>query len=111
MTTREVPREEWPHFFEDLGRRRRDAPATVRVLDPSLGAQVEGESLPFAGIDLDRKGGGSIEILLGARPGKNLEHDVASPVRVSVEAAQDGSERAVEIEGADGARVLLEFER
>ena len=109
MKNREIARDKWSEFFAELGRRRSNAPATVRVLHPNLGAQVEARELPIAGIAFDEKAGGSIELLLGGRPGTNLEHDIRSPRRVSVESSDQGDEVALEIESEDGTRTLLEF--
>ena len=109
MKDREVPREEWPKFFQDLERRRRNAPVTVRVLHPELGDQVEARELPLTGVAFDSTGAGSIELLLGGRPGTNLEHDVPAPKRVLAELSDDGTPIALDIQSENGVQTLVEF--
>jgi uncharacterized protein DUF5335 len=109
MKNREVPREEWPKFFEELERRHRNARVTVRVLHPELGSQVEARDLPLTGVAFDPTGRGSIEVLLGGRPGTNLEHDVPAPQRVLAELSDDGTEVALDIQSEGGVQTLLEF--
>lgn len=108
MRTREVPFEEWPEFFREFGRRHEDWLATLRVLGPSLGDQVEARELPLTGIVGDRESG-SISMHFGRLSEGALEHPIERPLRVWVELEDNGAERALEIESANGDKTILEF--
>ncbi len=108
MRTRQIPRAEWVPFFEGFNRRHPQWLATVWLLDPRLGAQVEARELPFEGIVTDPLAT-SITIELGGRPEKNIDHPVAEPVQVLLQTTDEGAETALGIESADGSRTLLEF--
>ena len=104
MKTREIPRKDWPEFFGEFSRRHEDWLVTVTVIDPIGGAQIEAREMPLAGMVADRRSG-SIYVGLG-RP---VEHVVARPVRVQVEAEENGAERAIEIESRNGSKTIVEF--
>jgi len=109
MRNRQVPHAEWPRFFESFTRRHRGWLATVRVIDPRLGAQVEAKGLPLEGIMVDPQSHGPISILLGSGPSANVEHPVDSPEQVWVEVTEEGAEAALEILSAGGTKTILEF--
>lgn len=108
MRTRLIPRAEWFTFFEDLTRQYRGSRATVWILSPRIGAQVEARDLPLEGIVADPLGT-SISISLGGMPGKNVEHPVASPMSVWLELTEEGAVTALGINSAEGTTTLLEF--
>ena len=109
MKTREIAASDWTAFFDSFSRIHRGWLVRLSVLDFRLGAQVEAVELPLQGIVADSRGRG-IAILLGVRP-DDLEHSVRQPRRVWVESAgdRDEAEESLEIESADGTRVILEF--
>jgi len=108
MYDRQVPRTEWPEFFNRFSVRHADALATVRVLNPRFGCQVEASNLPFEGI-VAPAGRGPISIHAGRDPERHVAHDVENPIQVWVELADDGTEEALDIESADGTKTLLIF--
>ena len=108
MENREISRDQWPEFFEELNRRQSSARVTLRVLHPELGAQVEVQDLPLTGIAYDARAR-SIELLLGGRPGTNLEHDIARPERVEAQVKADGTAIALDVRSEGGGQTLLEF--
>jgi len=61
MSTREIPREEWPEFLESFSRVHEGWLSTVEVLDDQIGSQVEARDLPLQGIAADWKGTGRKE--------------------------------------------------
>lgn len=109
MRNRQIPRAEWVPFFESFGRRHEGWLSTVRVVDPSIGAQVEARDLPLEGIVVDPLASGLISILLGRGSGANLEHPIEDPRQVWVEMTESGAEAALEIESAGGRKTILEF--
>ena len=50
MSTREIPREEWPEFLKSFSRVHEGWLSTVEVLDDQIGSQVEARDLPLQGI-------------------------------------------------------------
>jgi hypothetical protein len=106
MDTKEIPRREWPGFFEGFSRRHQGWLATLRVLDDRLGAQTEARELPLEGIVADDD---KISIHLGERPDRHIAHPVARPERVWIEVEEGGAEYAVEVESDSGTRTILEF--
>ena len=111
MRNRLVPRTEWGRFFDGFSRRHRGRAATVRVLGPKIGSQVEARDLPLEGIVPGPVGGGSgIDILLGAPPpGPNVEHRVSDPEQIWVELTDLGAEEALEIRSVDGTQTVVQF--
>lgn len=109
MRNRQVPHAEWLRFFEAFTRRHQGWLATVRVIDPRLGAQVEAKDLPLEGIVIDPEGRGPISILLGKASSANVEHPVVRPEQVWVEVTEEGAEAALQILSADGTKTILEF--
>jgi hypothetical protein len=106
--TRRIPRSEWKAFFEGFSRRHTGWLATLRILNPRLGAQVQARELPLEGIEADRE---SISIHMGERPERHIAHPVEEPVQAWVEVETNGAERALEIESATGTKTILEFPR
>jgi Family of unknown function (DUF5335) len=109
VNTVQVPREEWVGFFREFSRRHEGWLATVRVVDPRLGSQVETRDLPLEGIDVDARAEGPISFFLGKGVGANVEHPVPRPSQVWVEQTAQGAEAALEILSEDGRKTILEF--
>jgi uncharacterized protein DUF5335 len=110
MRNRLVPRTEWSRFFDAFSRRHRGRSATVRVVGPRIGAQVEARDLPLEGIVPGAVGPSAIDIHLGAAPPEpNIEHHVLDPEQVWVELTDGGAEEALEIRSEDGTQTLLQF--
>lgn len=108
MRTRQIPRAEWFPFFEGFNRRHEDWLATVWVLSPDLGAQVEARDLPFEGIVADPQGT-SLSLHLGKSSESHVEHPVERPIQVWLELTDDGAESALEIESETGTKTILQF--
>jgi hypothetical protein len=108
MRTRLIPHAEWFTFFEGFTRRHPGSPATLRLLGPRIGAQVEARDLPLEGIVSDPLAT-SISIQLGGTPGRNVEHPVAQPIGVWLEMTDEGADAALGINSGDGTTTLLEL--
>jgi DNA-binding CsgD family transcriptional regulator len=109
MRNRLVPRSEWFRFFEEFSRRHDGRGVTVRVMHPSVGAQVEARDLPLSGIVSRADASGPISLHLGATGATNIEHEILSPIQVWVELSDEGAEEALEVLSEDGTRTILEF--
>ena len=111
MQNRLVPRTEWYRFFDGFSRRHEGALATVRVLDPRLGSQIEARDLPLEGIVSCADARGPISIHLGRSGDRNLEHEIASPRQIWVELSELGAEEAIAVISEDGTRTIVELAR
>lgn len=109
MKSRFIQRDEWGSCFEDFSKRHQGRLATVWVMDPHLGAQVQARGLPFEGISSDTKGRGAIVLQLGRAVGANVEHPVDGPSQVWLEVTDDGADAALEILSEGGRKTILEF--
>lgn len=109
MLTRDIPRDDWPRFFDEFSRRYRGWLVSVDIFG-SLGAQVEAHERALEGVVVEeRHGNPVIEIVTAGAPGETLTHPVARPTRVQVEQTQEGAEVAVQIESQDEGRTLIRF--
>ena len=109
MVTREIPRNEWPRFFDEFSRRHRGWLVTIEIFG-SLGAQVEAKERPLNGIVAEERDGSfAIEILTGSAPGETLTHTITRPTRIQVEETREGAEVAVQIESSDEGKTLIRF--
>jgi hypothetical protein len=106
---REIPREEWAEFLEGFSRQHEGWLVTVEVLGEGVGAQVEAEAKPLAGITAEPNGGGegSISITVGRTPAGRVTHNVASPTHVRIEQAENGADMALQVESSGGATTLV----
>jgi hypothetical protein len=108
MRTRLIPHAEWFYFFERFTRSHPGWPTTMWLLSPRIGAQIQARDLPLQGIVSDPLAT-SISILLGAAPGRNIEHPVAQPMKVWLDLTDEGVTTALGINSTDGSTTLLEF--
>ncbi|HEX4188499.1 MAG TPA: DUF5335 family protein [Solirubrobacteraceae bacterium] len=105
-STRAIPQEEWPRYFEDFSRDLHDMLATVEVAGREIGAQVEAERPLLTGITYDHKD--DIVVIGLDAPGgshEDLEHIVYHPQKIYV-AEQDG-ETIFDIEDAEQVKTLV----
>jgi hypothetical protein len=109
MKSRFIQRDEWERCFRDFTRRHEGRLATVWVMDPRFGAQVEARGLPFEGISADAKGSGPIVLQLGGAVGGNVEHRVYEPSQIWLEVTDEGKDAALEILSEGGRKTILEF--
>jgi hypothetical protein len=106
MSTVEIPRTEWTHFFHELSALHAGWRCKLEILGNSLGAQVESQGLPLAGIDADDGGHTRITVALGTRPDAHLTHVIDAPEHVWLQRSDASEDEVIEIESAD-VRTLL----
>jgi len=107
MTT-EIPSDEWTSFLDSFSRRHEGWLATLEVIGPEIGAQIQASELPLEGISASPKPK-SISISLGSEPSNHLTHTISSPVQLWLRRTTQGADEALEIESTDGAKTLLLF--
>jgi hypothetical protein len=110
MRTREVPRDEWKRFFDNLSRKQEGWEVTLEVFGPEIGDQIEERHMFLAGITAeltDKDKGDMIEIMIGGKPGDHVTHTIAAPILVELQQTDLGIDSALRIKSADGTTALL----
>jgi hypothetical protein len=111
MPVREIPRDEWPDFFDAFSRRHEGWLATVEVSGRSLGAREQVRELPLVGVTAELEGaeGDTVSIILGEPEEDRVTHTVTRPARVRVEQTEGGADAALQVESGGGETTLLRF--
>jgi len=110
MGTRDIPRNEWPQFFDSFSRQHQGWLSTIEVLGPDIGAQVETREQPLIGITADLKDEeNSIAIMLGAEANAHVDHVIRDPSHVQLKETPEGAHEALHIESNTGPATLLRF--
>jgi 5,10-methylenetetrahydrofolate reductase len=108
MKTREIPRNEWIRFFNNLSRRQEGWQVTLEVFGPDIGDQVEERNLFLAGMTAEvADKGDQIEIMMGGKASGHVTHVIAAPVLVELQQTDLGIDSALQIKSADGTTALL----
>ena len=111
MKTKEIPKNEWPAFFDSFSRQHEGWLVTLEILGAEVGAQVEERELAFEGIvdEWDEAQLNKIAIMIGAKPDDHITHSIRHPTQVSLEQTDEGADVALAIRSADGVTALLRF--
>jgi hypothetical protein len=111
MKTQEIPRSEWPAFFDSFTRRYEGWLADLEVFGSEIGSQIEEEGLPLEGITAELGNGkpDRIEFMLGTESDDHITHTITAPSQVSVEKTDEGADAALAIKAPDGTTTLLRF--
>jgi len=109
MAAREIERDQWGTFFDQFSRTHKGWPVTIEVLG-DLGAQIEARALPFEGITSESDGENwRFELIAGYKPGDHVSHSIDQPVRVWLSTLGELDSEALEVECADGQKILIRF--
>ena len=111
MKTKEIPKNEWPEFFDSFSRQHEGWLVTLEIFGPEIGAQVEERELALEGIlaEWDEVKGDEIAIMVGAKPDDHITHNISRPTQVSLQQTDEGADVALAIKSADGVTALLRF--
>jgi hypothetical protein len=108
-TTKQIPSHDWKDYFDRFTKRylRDDRPeaATIEVLSPALGDQIEVQAAHLLGLTFDPRTK-ALEILL-----ENMDHLVYRPKKISVIEDEDGFIPSIEIVRDDDTREILTVRR
>jgi len=111
MKTREIPRDEWKKFFDNLSQRQEGWEVGLEVFSPDIGDHVEGRHMFLAGMtaELTDNVGKSdkIEIMMTGKPLNHFTHVIAAPTQVDLQQSDLGIDSALRIKSADGTTSLL----
>lgn len=109
-----IDRSQWKNFLGEFSKRNQHRPANVEIVG-DLGAQIETEHLPFAGVGFETKGAaaGSVEIAMGGETSADeryLTHLIDNVERIAPLVGVSGLEDGLGIEDRDGVKTILRFE-
>jgi hypothetical protein len=107
-STKQIPRDDWKQYFEELDRRHLEddsATATIELLSEELGAEPEATRAHLIGLDYDAKDN-ALEVALDG-----LDHLVFEPVEIWVVEEDDGFVSALEVKQPDGSKEIMRIER
>ena len=111
MKTREIPRDEWTKFFDNLSRRQEGWEVGLEVFSPDIGDYIEGCHMFLAGMTaevtdkIDKRD--KIEIMMAKTPSNHVTHVISAPVLVQLQQTDLGIDSALQIKSADGTTSLL----
>ena len=107
MSTQQIPRNEWPAFFDSFSRQNEGALASLESLSADIGDQ-QTQTMPFQGISYESRGSdaGAIIIMLGTEADDHLERTISNPTTVYLKPAGEAGPTVLEIE-ADGEPTVL----
>ncbi len=107
-TTREIPKNEWRSYFDDLSRLPSPPPVvSVEVDGAEIGAQIEAEHRTLTGISYDNRDD-VLVIGLGDNNGREqAEHLVSQPQQIYV---AEGDQRTIDVKDSDGVQTLIRIE-
>ena len=111
MKTNEIPKNEWPKFFDNFSSKHRDWLVTLEIFGNELGAQVQEREMALVGIvdERDEIHGDRIVIMFGGKLDNHITHSIGRPLQVSLEHTEGGADVALAIKSADGVMALLRF--
>jgi nucleotide-binding universal stress UspA family protein len=101
---------EWSERLEEFTRRNAGRIATLEVIDPDLGAQIEEKGFPFAGASFDPRDG-RVQIMLGdLGDGRHLTRSIGGLMAVQVLRDRRGRDMLLRVAHGRG-QTLLTLER
>jgi hypothetical protein len=111
MATMEIPKSEWLDFLDVFSRQHEGWLATLEIVTPEIGDQIEAQQYSFNGVSFDPKGTNrdSIDIELGVDPDRHVNHLVSRPAKVTLILGDTGAHEGLNIESEDGTKTILRF--
>ena len=111
MKTKEIPKNDWPKFFDIFSRQHEGWLVTLEMFGTQFGAQVQERELTFAGIvdEWDEIHGNQIVIMVGEKPDDHITHSIANPTQVSLEQTDEDAHAVLAIKSANGVMALMRF--
>ena len=111
----EIEQSRWNEYLNEFSRRNELRPARLEIIGEEIGAQEGGQHLPLAGISYESKGSEAGDVVVTfagqtAADSRHLTHRVNAARRITPVIGENELEEALEIESADGERVILVFE-
>jgi hypothetical protein len=111
MTRMKIPRDEWVTFFDRFSLQHEDWLASLFLIEPNGSKRIVAQDLALQAIRADLKSDSpdTISIVLANSRRKLLTHNQPHVQRVWLGQDPVGAHTGVELQVADGTRVILEF--
>ena len=111
MRTKQIPKDEWPNFFDAFSRQHKDWLVTLEMFGTEFGAQIQEREMVFGGIvdESDEVLGNQIAIMFGEKPDDHVTHSIRRPTEVNLEQTDEGTHGVLAITSADGVMALMRF--
>jgi hypothetical protein len=112
MSTREIPRNIWAQWLEELSVVEQKKPVKIETEHPKLGDQKVAEHVALRAIEFSDKGSISdaIEVIVSSSDGE-LTHRIEHPKHVYVLRSESGSIECLNVESDSEGRTLITFEQ
>lgn len=108
--TRNIPKNKWKKFFDELSKRRYQWFVNVEIINPDIGDQILDRRLPLVGITAEERGERSIiEISVGDSADQHQSHSVVNPKEVAYLSNENDDGGTVEILEDDGTKTLIQL--
>ena len=108
MKTREIRRDEWTKFFDNMSRHQEGWEVGLEVFSPDIGDQIEGHHMFLAGMTAEvTERGDKIEIMMAGKLSNHVTHVISTPILVQLQQTDLGIDSSVGIKSADGTTSLL----
>jgi hypothetical protein len=109
MATQQIPRDDWPDFFDKFSRTHQGRTGTAELYGQGIpGNSMEANDLVFEGITYEEKGSDahSVRVMLG-----KLTHEIPSPTQVWTRPSGDAGGEMIEVHGGDEHRLILKLHK
>jgi hypothetical protein len=112
-TTQEIARETWRQYFDELSKTIGTVEATVEIIGPDIGAQVEADRLVLTGITYDDR---DDVLVIGldapGGPPEDLERMIDRPHKILVATGDPPPvEMTIDVQDAEGLQTIIRIER
>jgi hypothetical protein len=112
-TTQEIARQTWRQYFDELSRTLGTVVATVEIVGPDVGAQVEADRLVLTGITYDDR---DDVLVVGldapGGPPEDLERMIERPQKILVATGDPPPvEMTIDVQDAEGNQTIIRIER
>jgi hypothetical protein len=107
IETAEIPRAEWSDALKEFSAIHEGWLVSVDVLSDAIGAQPEVIDLPLLGVDFESAGVGLVTVSAARSADDHITHTIQAPRHIWMTRDERRAVVAVEIESADGARVII----
>ena len=109
LDTTEIPRTKWSDALKEFSAIHEGWLVSIDVLSDAIGAQPEVIDLPLLGTDFDASGGGLVTVAAARSASDHITHSIKAPRHIWMKRDKTGAVAALEIESADGTKVIVRF--